>query len=930
MRDGVRLFLGGQRREGEPGAPFLHGHRDSPRVLRAEREERLDGVAHELPRGVVDVGLEDDVVPMRVAWRHSDPTLRSRAEDGPQEVGAIGEVLGSGAPADALRDEARPPDRSGGVRRDDGRAGGRDELCLDASVVGLEADEALDRSRSGEGEDSVARLYESAPHRQRGYADLGAEPVEQSGAPDDVDDRVDGAHLVKMDVLERRAMHLRLRERELVKRGARPGLYRRREGRLLEEPTDRAIRSLRLRLLDMNVEGGRDDAAPRASPEVHVEAMDVELRERLVEGCHRSAEVDERGHDHVPREPARSIEEEDLASARATGEVLARQLVAMLVRVRVPVPVLVLVRVRVRVRVRVLVLVLVLVLVRVLVLVLVRVGVVVRHGNLSTLDPLDLYRMRLWNLLPLSVLACLACVAGVACSSSGGSAPHDAAAPKVDAGAPRVDAKPSADSQADRSAPARDAGPATVTFPAHFLWGSATAGFQVEKGDDNTDWAAWVAMSGKIQNGDNPDVGGPDALDNITADVADLVATHQTAYRFSLEWARIYPTLADFMSDTPDPAAITAYSSLLDALVAAKITPVVTLDHYTLPQYVDDVTMSSSPQGWELPSTTTMFVTFASRMAARWGGQVDYWLTLNEPLVYAVAGYLEGSFPPGALLDVDRCIAVIKAEVLAHVQAYDAIHAADTIDADGDGKAALVSVAKHQRTFHPLDSTSAGDIAAAKHVEYLWNQWFFNVIVDGNWDDAFDGSYTEPNDKMNDPTLKGRADFLGINYYSDTLVSATSGIIIPAPVNASIEQAHLPTGRPETDVGWDIYAEGLGTVVDEAKSWGLPILITENGIADHADVNRPRFLYDHLYQLGWAMERGANVIGYLHWASVDNFEWASGFCPKYGLFSYDMTTEARTAKPSAMEYASIIKAGQVTLDDLTAAPAYATPASMCP
>ena len=463
------------------------------------------------------------------------------------------------------------------------------------------------------------------------------------------------------------------------------------------------------------------------------------------------------------------------------------------------------------------------------------------------------------------------------------------------------------------------------------MWGSATAGFQVEKGDDTTDWGAWVAMSGKVVNGDTPDMGGPDALDYIPQDVQDLVATGQNTYRFSLEWGRLYPTMADFTADTPDPTTVAAYSSLLNALVAAHITPVVTLDHYTLPTYLDDVTQPMQPQGWENAITTTLFVEFCSRMAARWGGQVDYWLTVNEPLVLAVAGYLQGSFPPGVVFDVNRTIAVVKAQALAHVQAYDAIHAADTIDADGDGKAALVSLAKHQRTFHPLDSTSAGDVAAAAHVEYLWNQWFPNVVILGNWDDDFDGTYTGPNDKMNDPTLKGRADFLGINYYSDTLISATQGLVIPAPVSASIMQANLPTGRPETNVGWDIYASGLGTVVDEAwKTWGIPILITENGIADDTDTNRPRFLLDHLYQLGWAMDRGAKVMGYLHWASLDNFEWATGFCPKYGLFSYDQTTEIRTARPSAMEYSGIIHSGQVTLAQLNAAPGYVTPTTMCP
>jgi beta-glucosidase/6-phospho-beta-glucosidase/beta-galactosidase len=263
--------------------------------------------------------------------------------------------------------------------------------------------------------------------------------------------------------------------------------------------------------------------------------------------------------------------------------------------------------------------------------------------------------------------------------------------------------------------------------------------------------------------------------------------------------------------------------------------------------------------------------------------------------------------------------------VRAHAACFDAIHAADTIDADGDGKAAMVSVAKHQRTFHPYDDTSSDDVAAAKRVDYLWNQWFLNAIVRGDWDDDFDDAYTGPNDKQGDPTLKGRADYIGVNYYSDTLISTTRGLKVPPPIDAAVFQADMPTGRPKTDFGWDIYPEGLGAVLDETAAYGLPMVITENGIADASDANRARFLLEHLYQVGWAMQRGDQVLGYFHWALVDNFEWASGYCPHFGLFSYDATTGARTPKESVATYRSIISKGRITTDDVASAPAYSPP-----
>jgi beta-glucosidase/6-phospho-beta-glucosidase/beta-galactosidase len=473
--------------------------------------------------------------------------------------------------------------------------------------------------------------------------------------------------------------------------------------------------------------------------------------------------------------------------------------------------------------------------------------------------------------------------------------------------------------------------PSVVDFPAGFKWGSSTSGFQVEKDDVNTDWSNWVD-AGKIQSGDSPNVGGPDSLDHIDDDVAALVASGQNTYRFSIEWGRVYPTEADLQADTPDPNGLAPYDTLLQKLVAAHITPVVTLVHFSLPDWLSDGTpaTTSQPQGWERPNAQGDFVTWCTRAAARWGSMVDWWITINEPLPYVLGGFVQGSFPPGDVLDVSRAIAVVEDEARAHAACYDAIHAADTVDADGDGKAAQVSIAKHQRTFHPYDPTDPDDTAAAQHVDYLWNQWFLNAIVRGNWDADFDGAYTSPGDMTGDPTLVGRADFIGVNYYSDTLISASQhGIKLPAPVDAVVIERDMPTGRPKTDFGWDIYPEGLGTVLDETAQYGLPMLVTENGIADAADANRARFILEHLYQLGWAMQRGDPVLGYIHWALVDNFEWADGYCPHFGLFAYDTTTGARSAKGSVATYTSVIDAGQVTTAQVNAAAPYVPPPAEC-
>lgn len=477
---------------------------------------------------------------------------------------------------------------------------------------------------------------------------------------------------------------------------------------------------------------------------------------------------------------------------------------------------------------------------------------------------------------------------------------------------------------------APDAGPPppdSVTFPANMLWGSATAGFQVEKGNTTTDWGHWVEIAGKIKNGDKPDVNGPDALAHIDDDIALLKASGQNSYRFSIEWGRVYPTRTAFDTDMPDATAIAAYTSLFSKLKAAGIVPLVTLQHFALPDWLSDVTKPNDPQGWERTDAVASYTTWCTRMATRFGGDVDWWVTINEPFNLVLGGYVQGSFPPGLILAMDRAFAVAKTEVHAHAACFDAIHAADTKDSDGDGKAALVSYAAHLRTFHPYEPGNADDQAAAERVRYLWNDWFLNAVVKGDYDENLDGKLDGPNDKTADPSLKGRLDWIGVNYYSDTLLSATRGVKVPV-INAAVYQDNLPNARPKTDFAWDIYPEGLGTVLDEVKPYGLPVIITENGVADGKDVMRARFIAEHLYQLGWAKQRGVDVRGYMHWALIDNFEWASGYCPKFGLASFDPATGQRTLRKSADTYKSIIAANGVKKADVDALPPYGSP-TMC-
>jgi beta-glucosidase len=468
---------------------------------------------------------------------------------------------------------------------------------------------------------------------------------------------------------------------------------------------------------------------------------------------------------------------------------------------------------------------------------------------------------------------------------------------------------------------------AEVTFPRAFLWGSATAAFQVEKGLAATDWGIWVRTPGKIKGDGDPDRGGADALANIDADVALLTASRQNAYRFSIDWARIYPTRAAFDADQPDPAGVAAYDKLFAALRAANITPMVTLQHFTLPEWLSDPRKPEVPQGWERAETIDAFAIWCRRASERWGGQVDWWATINEPMVSPLAGYIQGSFPPGLVLEVSRALTVGKNEAIGHARCFDAIKEGDKIDADGDGRASWVGIVKHQRAVEPADPSDPADQASAERVRYVNNFWFLNVITRGDWDDDFDGKLDGPLDRTADPSLAKRSDYLGINYYSALVAGGSGGVRVPV-IDAVIRLDNLPTSRAKTDFHWDIYPSGLATVLDEARAYGLPIVVTENGIADSKDANRSRFLLEHLFEVGRAMERGIDIRGYFHWSLLDNFEWSSGYCPKFGFHAVDPVTGARTARPSVRVYEGIINKGRLSRADVDAAPPYAEP-SFC-
>lgn len=486
-----------------------------------------------------------------------------------------------------------------------------------------------------------------------------------------------------------------------------------------------------------------------------------------------------------------------------------------------------------------------------------------------------------------------------------------------------------------------------ATAPATFLWGSATAGYQVEGRLDNTDWSIWEQL-GHIVNNDRAN-DGPQSLTNFMADVQALQDSGQNSYRLGIEMARLFPTRASWdacrnaMGDlrsrqqacrmAADQVGLRYYHDVLRALRMANITPMATVHHWVMPDYLADPRQPAATQGWMNERMRTEMPIYAGFLGFEFGGDVDWWITLNEPLVLVLAGYLDGRFPPGRTLDFDGATTVMRNLIYAHAGMYDAIKANDTTIASMTGpiapaQAAYVSIAHHIRRFFPANPASRNDILAAQKADWLNHKLFIEAVTRGNLDADGDGT-VGMGEPMNDPMLRNRLDFLGVNYYGITTFRANAAIPLIGGLPVPEERDR---GLPKTDFGWDIYARGLEDVLTAyGTEYRLPLIITENGLADASDQNRPRYLLEHIGAMLAAMQRGTQVIGYYHWSLLDNFEWASGYCPKFGLFSVDRNDpmRRRTMRPSALLYRDIIRARTITDAQLMAAPAYRAPGSIC-
>ncbi|MFJ6213322.1 GH1 family beta-glucosidase [Streptomyces sp. NPDC092296] len=427
-------------------------------------------------------------------------------------------------------------------------------------------------------------------------------------------------------------------------------------------------------------------------------------------------------------------------------------------------------------------------------------------------------------------------------------------------------------------------------FPADFRWGVSTAAYQIEgavteDGRGRSVWDTFTHTPGHVRDGQTGDTA-CDHYHRWPEDIALLADLGVGGYRFSIAWPRIQPD----GSGPANPKGLDFYDRLVDALLAAGVTPLPTLFHWDLPQALEDT------GGWLNRDTAHRFAEYAAVTADRLSDRVPAWITLNEPFVHTVYGYALGIHAPGRTLMLDA-LPTAHHQLLGHGLAATALR----------DRGLEVMIANNLTPVHPAGDDPA-DVAAATAYDTLHNRLFTDPLLLGRYPDLAalglpaDPPYVHDGDLA---AIAAPLDALGVNYYHPTRVAAADpggGLPFTLP---PIE------GVPTTAFGWPVVPEGLDELLTGLRDrYGAalpPITITENGcsVADTVDGDgrvrdtaRIDYLDGHLRALHRAMAAGVEVRGYFIWSLLDNFEWAEGYHQRFGLVHVDYATQRRTPKDS--------------------------------
>ena len=458
------------------------------------------------------------------------------------------------------------------------------------------------------------------------------------------------------------------------------------------------------------------------------------------------------------------------------------------------------------------------------------------------------------------------------------------------------------------------------TFPADFLWGSATASYQVEGGaaEDGrlpSIWDTYARTPGRVHEGHTGDVA-CDHYHRYAEDVALMHKLNLGAYRFSVSWARVVPD-----GRTVNRAGLDFYSRLTDELLSREVVPWLTLYHWDLPQALEDA------GGWPARDTAYRFTEYAAAVHEVLGDRIGYWTTLNEPWCSAFLGYGSGRHAPGR---TDGVAAVRAAHhlLLGHGMAVHELRSRDS--------ALQLGLTLNFADVSPADPDSPGDRDAARRIDGMSNRYFLDPLFRGEYapDIREDLREVWPADLVVDGDLEligAPMDVLGVNYYSGNTVSgvppeqahaAADTARAEGPPSEHVGSEHVrfvPQDVPHTAMGWEVRPQGLTDLLvrlqrDYTGPAGIPLYVTENGAAYDdvpdatgfvQDDERLAYVRRHLGSVHDAIGRGADVRGYFLWSLLDNFEWAYGYDKRFGIVRVDYDTLERIPKASARWYATV-------------------------
>jgi beta-glucosidase len=443
--------------------------------------------------------------------------------------------------------------------------------------------------------------------------------------------------------------------------------------------------------------------------------------------------------------------------------------------------------------------------------------------------------------------------------------------------------------------------PAGITFPEGFVWGTATASYQIEgaareDGRGPSIWDTFSHTPGKVHAGHTGDVA-CDHYHRYVEDVALMGDIGLAAYRFSVAWPRVRP-------DGTGPVntrGLDFYDRLTDELLGKGIDPVVTLYHWDLPQTLED------RGGWTVRETAEAFAEYAQVVYGRLGDRVGTWTTLNEPWCSAYLGYGNGIHAPGRR-DPAGSLAAAHHLNLAHGLATRALRSAG---------ARTISITLNPCEVSPLDPANPADIEAARIIDGVANRIFFDPILRGQYpadvlehiSRITDLSFISDGDEA---IINAPIDVLGINFYTPSYVSAKPGHPGALDYPGSEGIAFRKPVGPVTDMGWQIEPASLTRLLTRIHRDypGTPLMITENGAAYPEGVHDPlriEYVDAHLRACHDALAAGVDLRGYFAWSLMDNFEWAEGYAKRFGMVHVDYTTQQRVLKDSAKWYREVIR-----------------------